>query len=100
VGVTLVTVGVGAITVNPGDRVSLPPPAAAGLVTVTVYAAGVSDVFGHQNRSCVLAINTYGVLALAELPDTVAPERLPTVIVAPSAKPVPVIVTWLLGVTP
>jgi hypothetical protein len=105
-GVTLVTVGTGAATVNPAGKLPTCPPAAVGLVTVTVYAAGVSDVFGHQNRSCPLLRCTYGTLALAEVPLTVAPCNTVVVaallirIVAPSTKLAPAIVIWLLGVTP
>jgi hypothetical protein len=90
-GDVLVTVGCGATTVNPPVKAPVPPP--AGLVTVTVCAAGASDVFGHQKRSWPLVTYTNGVPALAELPATVVPDRLPTVMVAPTTKLDPVIMT-------
>ncbi len=51
-------VGCGAVTVKPPTRLTVSPPAAAGFVTVTVYAPGSSAVFGHQNRSVPLLLYT------------------------------------------
>jgi hypothetical protein len=46
------------LTVNPLAKLADKLPATTGFVTVTVYAFGPSDVFGHQNFTCVLLTNT------------------------------------------
>jgi len=45
-----------------------------------------SEVLGHQNLTWPLLVNTNGVVALAVVPFTVVPVRLPTVVVAPTTK--------------
>jgi hypothetical protein len=53
-------------------------------------------VLGHQNLSCEPVSHTYGTETEALDPLTVGPDKVPTVIVAPSAKFAPAIVTcWL-----
>jgi hypothetical protein len=105
-GLTLVIVGTGANTVNASARVALPPPAAAGFVTVTVYAPGVRSAFGHHTLTRVAATCTNGTAAVALLPLTVTSVRLVAVVglaivtVAPNTKFVPVIASARLVVTP
>lgn len=83
-------------TTNPSVRLPAKPPAAAGLVIVTVYPPTGRAVLGHQNFSWPLFVNTNGVAAVAELPEIVMPEMLPTVILAPRTKLDPKIVIDLL----
>ena len=52
-GLTLVIAGTGGSTVKAAAKLPGSPPAAVGLVTVTVYAAGVRPVFGHHTLSRV-----------------------------------------------
>jgi hypothetical protein len=93
VGATAVTVGCGATTVKAPARVTDWPPAAAGFSTWTAYDPGASAVLGHQNLTWPELTKTYGMAAVAGFPATVGPDKEPTVIVAPSTKFDPKIVT-------
>jgi hypothetical protein len=99
-GVAAVMVGTGALTVKALGKIPDKPPAAAGLVTWALYDPGDKEVLGHQNLTVFWFTNTYGVAALATLPNTVGPESAPTIMVAPTTKLVPVTVIDKFGVMP
>jgi hypothetical protein len=105
-GLTLVIVGTGGATVKPPTRLPLNPPDAAGFVTVTVYAPGVSASFGHHMLIRFAVTWTNGRPTVAVPPATVVPLSVVAVVglvtwtVALSTKFVPSIEIARLSVTP
>ncbi|MFZ5863542.1 MAG: hypothetical protein ACOYXR_11960, partial [Nitrospirota bacterium] len=69
-GVTIPTTGCAFVTVKLVPPLCS-PPAAAGLVTVIVYAPGARPVFAHHQLRRAMLTCTNGTLAVAALPATV-----------------------------